>query len=85
MDTPQIVEATTTGTRSLLEGEKVPEPNAVLRFFAHPAVGITGSIASILSFALAFYFYYASQATRELTCQVDTATTQSVKLGKVPN
>ena len=54
----------------------------ILRFFSHPAIGILGSIASIIGFGTGFYFYYASQAKRELTCAVTTPATQIVKAGQ---
>jgi hypothetical protein len=44
--------------------------NALIAFFSHPLVGIVGTIASIISIPLAFYFFIASQHEPKLTYYV---------------
>jgi hypothetical protein len=52
-------------------------------FFAHPAVGIAGSVASVVGLLAAVYFYFAAQAAPELTTFVHPVRTTVVKAGQV--
>jgi hypothetical protein len=51
------------------------QPALVKWWIAHPLVGFIGSLASVLSIPLAGYFFYASQASRELTVTSDPPVT----------
>lgn len=54
-------------------------------FFSNPAVGIAGSIASIIGLLLAVYFFWASQAKRELIFYVHPIKATVVRKGEVTN
>jgi len=58
------------------------EPLGVLRFFSNPAVGIAGSLASIISLVLAVFFYFQSQHYRELTFTMLSPPTTIVQAGQ---
>jgi len=55
---------------------------AVMAFFSRPIVGIAGSIASIIGFALSIYLFAASRETPELTYFVHPAKAAVVKTGQ---
>jgi hypothetical protein len=52
-------------------------------FFSHPLVGIAGTIASVISIPLAFYFYRASQHEPRLTYYVHPVRAPLVQTGKM--
>ena len=54
-----------------------------LRFFSNPAVGIAGSIASIIGLVLAIYFFDKSSRYRELIYLVHPANAVVVKSGQL--
>src|SRR5215510_6299699 len=53
-----------------------------LRFFSNPAIGIAGSLASIVGLVLAVYFYNAARTTRVLVYFVHPAKAAVVKAGQ---
>jgi hypothetical protein len=55
---------------------------SVLRFFSKPAIGITGSVASIVGVILAVYFFTAGGQTRDLRYFVHPAKAVVVKTGQ---
>jgi hypothetical protein len=55
----------------------------LISFFAHPSVGIIGTVASVIGIPLAIYFYVASRATPDLTSYVNPVRTEVVKHGTV--
>src|SRR2546421_2134830 len=52
-------------------------------FFSNPAVGIVGSIASIVGVCLAVYFYIQAKEYPELTYHVNPASAVLVKSGQL--
>jgi hypothetical protein len=56
--------------------------NSVMRFFSHPTVGITGSIASVLGLGLAIFFFLSGQKSRDLTWYVHPVKATVVKSGQ---
>lgn len=56
--------------------------SVVTRFFGHPAVGIIGSLASVISVPLAFYFYRASIQAPDVTFHVHPVRASLVKTGQ---
>src|SRR5207253_3036964 len=54
----------------------------MLTFFANPAVGIAGSLASVIGVLLAVYFFVASSRSRELVYYVNPAKAVVVKTGE---
>lgn len=56
--------------------------NAALSFFGRPVVGIVGSLASIIGFALSIYFFVASRETPDLTYFVHPAKAAVVRTGQ---
>jgi hypothetical protein len=56
--------------------------NVVMAFFSRPIVGIAGSIASIIGFALTIYFFAASREVPELTYFVHPAKAAVVRTGQ---
>ena len=57
----------------------------LLTFFSRPIVGIAGSIASIIGFALSIYFFVASKEVPELTYFVHPAKAAVVRTGQTSN
>jgi hypothetical protein len=57
----------------------------LLTFFSRPIVGIAGSIASIIGFALSIYFFAASKEVPELTYFVHPAKAAVVRTGQTSN
>jgi hypothetical protein len=57
--------------------------NALIAFFSNPLVGFLGSIASILSLGLAFYFYFANKQEPRLTYYVHPVRAALVQTGKM--
>jgi len=53
----------------------------LLFFFSHPAVGIVGSLASIIGVALAVNFYVASREAPDITCYTHPVRATLVRLG----
>ncbi len=56
--------------------------NPVIRFFSKPAVGIIGSLASILGVLVAIYFYTEGHNFRELTYYVHPAKAIVARVGQ---
>ena len=54
----------------------------IIQFFSRPAVGIAGSLASIVGIALSVYFFLASRETPELTYFVHPAKAAVVRTGQ---
>lgn len=59
------------------------QSSSLLRFFSRPAVGITGSIASVLGFAISTYFFMASQERPGLTYYVHPVKAAVVRTGQM--
>lgn len=55
---------------------------ALLRFFSHPTVGVTGTVASVLGVVLAIWLYYHSLRTRDLNVLVASNRTTIVRAGQ---
>src|SRR5262249_35009423 len=53
----------------------------LLRFFSHPLVGVIGSLASVVSIPLAFYFYFHGSGEPELVYYVNPARAAVVNQG----
>jgi hypothetical protein len=62
--------------------ESSAKQKSILAFFGRPIVGIAGSIASIIGFALSIYFFVASRETPELTYFVHPAKAAVVRTGQ---
>src|ERR1035438_8534496 len=58
------------------------KPNTVMAFFRRPIVGIAGSVASIIGFALSIYFPAPSREVPELTYFVHPAKAAVVRTGQ---
>jgi len=58
------------------------ESSSLLRFFSRPAVGIIGSVASVIGIALSVYFFMASRQKPELTYFVHPAKAAVVRTGQ---
>src|ERR1700682_4028884 len=61
--------------------DEVARPQGLFSFFAHPWVGIIGSVASILGALLAIYFYLHSVSRPELVYYANPVRTVVVKQG----
>ncbi len=57
-------------------------PGRLRKFFSNPAVGITGSIASVIGVVLAIYFFFESTYDRELTYFVHPVKSIVVRAGE---
>jgi len=57
----------------------------ILSFFSNPAVGVAGSLASIIGVALAVYFYLASSKAPDITCYTHPVRATLVRLGTSSN
>lgn len=57
--------------------------NKILQFFAHPSIGISGSIASIVSLMLAIIFYLETQKNRDFTYMVNPVRSILAKSGNI--
>lgn len=55
--------------------------NPITRFFSNPLVGIIGSIASVISLVVGFYFFYEGKRYPDLTFYVSPVRTTVVKSG----
>lgn len=62
--------------------ESTIKQNVFLAFFGRPIVGIAGSIASIIGFALSIYFFAASHENPDLTYFVHPAKAAVVRTGQ---
>lgn len=62
--------------------ESETTPGWLRRFFSNPAVGILGSIASMIALGLAIYFYIESTQNRELTYFVHPVKSIVVRAGE---
>lgn len=62
--------------------EPTAKQKSILAFFGRPIVGIAGSIASIIGFALSIYFFVASREAPELTYFVHPAKAAVVRTGQ---
>lgn len=64
--------------------ETLPHTSAsnLPRFFHHPLVGFVGTVISIISLALAFYFYFDGIRERHLTYYINPVRTAIVKQGQ---
>lgn len=65
--------------------EPTGKQNALMAFFSSPIVGIIGSIASIIGFAISIYFYIATQEAPELTYFVHPVKAAVVRAGQASN
>jgi hypothetical protein len=71
-----------TGSKDNEMDESTIKQNAFLAFFGRPIVGIAGSIASIIGFALSIYFFVASHENPEMTYFVHPAKAAVVRTGQ---
>jgi hypothetical protein len=53
-----------------------------LRFFAHPAVGLIGTAASVLGVGLSFYFYLAAREIPDLSYAINPTKTSVYRAGQ---
>lgn len=82
MTTEPALPSTLPGTSTASAGPAPHDHSTMLRFFSHPMVGITGTVASVLSLALAIWFYTLSVRTPDLTALVHSVRTTVVKTGQ---
>jgi hypothetical protein len=65
-----------------MEAESMQLGGRLVRFFSNPAIGIAGSIASIVGLVLAVYFYQTGQRSHDLRYFVHPAKAVVVKAGQ---
>jgi len=61
---------------------RAAQRTSLSRFFSHPAVGISGAIASLIGLPLAVYFYFAGRSTPRITAYVHPVRATVVKVGQ---